>query len=184
MAEKISEGEWLRKIEIDIQECMGKSRLSFAIPMPPSKNNGKRIVHASGRPFIIPGKAYMQWADKAGRSLKKFLDGCSDDFKWLLPIKAYTIFEYIIFVSRKNHLDTDNMFKGLHDIFQEVGLVYDDRYIMPRVKGIYKTRGRENAMVLVFIQDILRAHIDERKTHTFSKKVHQCISKYMEILSL
>ena len=110
----------------------------------PSKKNGKRIVRAKGRVFVVSSERYLSWEKQAKESMKgmKMLEG---------PLKLTVDFYH---KDRRKH-DLDNELASICDLLTEGKVIKDDscqvlRTVVGNFKGIDKDRPRAE----IFLESI------------------------------
>lgn len=95
--------------------------LKFTIPIKPiTKKNSQQIVvnQKTGKPFIIPSKAYKQYEKDVGY----FIKGKGLNIDYAVNVKA------IYYMPTKRKVDLTNLHEALHDILVKYEVLADDNY--------------------------------------------------------
>ena len=90
---------------------------------PASKKNSRQLIHARGRAFFIPSKAYADFCKYALVELltvRRFFPKPIDT-----PVKI----QYTFYQKGKLSQDGDNAMVSINDVLQEAGIIADDKLI-------------------------------------------------------
>lgn len=117
--------------------------LLFDLPLGPSTNRRTRpvrmggfareILTAEARDYLLTVGTQLQWIV---RSLK------------IRPVDRFAYFD-LWFILPRRTCDAHNYGKVLFDALEQGGLVADDRFILPRVRGVFHDAQGARAFVLV-----------------------------------
>lgn len=114
-------------------------RLSGNIP---SKKNS-RIITRTG--LSIPGKAYMEWHDKAIEEVK--LQG-------LVEFKKPVLIQGDFYFGDNIRRDLDNRIQSILDMFTDIGIIQDDRWqCVPEIR-ITGQLDRRNPHAIIKIEEL------------------------------
>lgn len=95
----------------------GKVQISIIIPLTPAtKKNSPRIVHAGGRPKVLPSKQFVSYQDKAGWFLPRL------DVPINVPVNVMAIY----YMPTRRRVDLTNLHEALHDVLVHFGVLADD----------------------------------------------------------
>lgn len=95
--------------------------MGFTIPLPPvSKKNSQRIVmnQKTGRPYIIPSKAYGEYEKMAGW----FIDGDLRKLKISEPVNVKCLY----YMPTRRRVDLVNLLEATDDVLVKYGVLEDD----------------------------------------------------------
>lgn len=90
---------------------------------PASKKNSKQLIHARGRAFLIPSKAYREFLKTALYELLPYRQHLSE------PISTPVTIHYKFYQKGKLEQDNDNAEGSINDVLQEAGIIADDKLI-------------------------------------------------------
>lgn len=90
---------------------------------PASKKNSKQIIHARGRSFIVPSKAYEAFKQYALYELLVYKRHLGK------PIDKEVTIEYKFYQKGKMTQDHDNAEASINDVLQAAGILADDKLI-------------------------------------------------------
>lgn len=90
---------------------------------PASKKNSKQLIHARGRAFFIPSKAYKEFLENALYELMTVRKMFPE------PITTPVEIEYKFYQKGKLEQDNDNAEGSINDLLQEARIIADDRLI-------------------------------------------------------
>jgi Holliday junction resolvase RusA-like endonuclease len=105
-------------------------KISFTIPGPPrTKKNSGRIVQASGRPRMLPSKAFEEWNKQAQIYLMLEKSRCRDSWVGFMPYMDPVNCRALFFVDRWPAGDAVGYYQALADALEDAGIVENDRLI-------------------------------------------------------
>lgn len=102
---------------------MGKNTVEYIIPLAPvTKKNSQRILFNknTGRPFVMPSKAYKDYEAAALRQLLGPLP--PEPIDW--PVNVMCVFG----MPNRRRADLNNLLEAATDILVKAGVLADDNY--------------------------------------------------------
>ena len=119
--------------------------ISFTLRLPPiSKKNSQQIMvnRATGRPFIMPSKNFVQYQKDALWFIPKLTK----------PIDYAVNVKCLFYMPTKRKCDLTNLLEAVDDIMVKAGLLYDDNYtVIESHDGSRVFYDKENPRTEVYI---------------------------------
>ena len=101
---------------------MQSTKINYTVKLPPiSKKNSQQILtnRATGRPFIMPSKAYKEYEKNAQWFLKPIPKK---------PIDIAVNVKCIFYMPTRRRVDLTNLLEAIDDIMVKSGILADDNY--------------------------------------------------------
>lgn len=119
--------------------------ISFTIPLQPiSKKNSQQIMvnRTTGKPFIMPSKAYKQYEAAA----MLIVPAVKEPIDYPVNVKC------LFYMKTHRKVDKSNLEEAIHDIIVKAGLLADDnRDIIASTDGSRVYYSKENPRTEVYI---------------------------------
>ena len=127
-----------------------KEVISFTLRMPPiSKKNSQQIMvnKATGRPFIMPSKNFVQYQKDALWFIPKLTN----------PIDYAVNVKCLFYMPTRRKCDLTNLLEAIDDIMVKSGLLADDNFtIIESHDGSRVLYDKENSRTEVYITMVKR----------------------------
>lgn len=124
------------------QQAVKDGMLLF-LPLPPSTNARMGVVRVGGFCKSILTKEARQYIENIGTQLKILVK-----INKFQAIDEYRFLD-LWFILPRSNCDSHNYQKVLFDTLEAGGVVTDDRYLLPRIMGVYWDAKRPEAIVKI-----------------------------------
>lgn len=123
--------------------------IRYIVELPPvSKKNSQAILtnKATGKPFIMPSKAYREYKEKAMWFLKPVPKE---------PIDYPVTVKCVFYMPTRRRVDKTNLEESIHDILVDAGVLADDnRDIIGSSDGTRVMYDKERPRTEIFIEPL------------------------------